>query len=274
MSTLTLTLQQNPAQNVDMSPLTPERLDGKSLDRIRRIKLTCGNRKVSVESLFEVAGEAGEQLEIKKASQRLEFIGAGMTRGSIQIRGTAGDYLGFGMSGGQIKVNGHCADWLACGMKNGHIEITGNTGDYMASARPGDPQGMKGGTIHVRGNAGSRIGDRMRRGIIAIEGDVGDYCGARMLAGTIVVLGKAGEFTGFAMKRGTLVLTQNPTSIPASFNSCGSFKLGFLPLLFRDLIKFSKKFKAYENFNPEIERYAGDLSWDGKGELLIMQTAP
>ncbi len=273
MSVLTLTLIQKPVQNVDMSPLIPERLAGKSLETIGRMRLSSGNKKIAVKQLFELEGEAGDSLQINKATERLELIGAGMTSGSIDVRGNAGDYLGFAMQAGRIKLKGNAADWLGSNMKNGHIEVTGNVGDYMASARPGDPQGMKGGVIHVRGNVGARLGDRMRRGMIAIEGDTGDYCGARMLAGTIVVLGQVGEFPGYAMKRGTLLMTQKPVSIPASFNFCGKYKPVFLGLVFRDLINLSKSFKAYKDFLPTVERYAGDLSWDGKGEILIMHKA-
>ncbi len=276
MSTLTLRLVQKPAGRVDLSPLLPAKLAGKSLEAIGRMRLACGGRKVPLSSLFELEGEtdALDTLHFKRSCNLLDNIGKGLEEGRIKVNGDVGDNLGREMRGGEITVRGDAGLWVGSAMSGGHIRIQGDVGDHLACARPGDPMGLKGGTIHVRGNAGDRIGDRMRRGIVLVEGDCGDYCGARMLAGTIVVLGQAGAFTGFSMKRGTLLLAHEPEHIPASFNDCGTLQLGFLVLLYRELAKMSSKFKKNDNLPTVVRRYAGDLSWDGKGELLILPAAP
>jgi len=276
MSALSFKLIAEPAHRIDMSALNPERLAGKSIEAIARMRLPCGNRKIALGSLFEVSGDpaSATRIRIKRCSDKLDNLGRGLNGGSLEISGNVGDYLGRDMRSGSIAVKGDAGNWVGTGMRAGTIEIKGNAGDYLASARPGDPQGLKNGTIHVHGSIGDRAGDRMRRGMVIVEGDAGDYCGARMLAGTIMVLGQAGSFTGFGMKRGTLLLSQAPRHIPATFNDCGQFELGFLGLLFRDLASRHRRLKRFADCRPLVQRYAGDLAWNGKGELLIMQTAP
>jgi len=276
MSALTFKLITEPPQRVDLSALNADSLSGKTVAAIKRMHLPCGNTRIALGSLFEVDGDPAKaaRIKIRKCSEKLDNIGRDLNGGSIEISGNVGDYLGRNMRDGNITLKGTAGNWVGTGMRAGIIEIKGNAGDYLASARPGDPLGMKNGTIHVHGNIGDRAGDRMRRGMVIVEGNAGDYCGARMLAGTIMVLGQAGSFTGFSMKRGTLLLSQAPRHIPATFNDCGQLELGFLRLLFRDLASRHRSLVWLKNFSPLVQRYAGDLAWNGKGELLILQTAP
>jgi formylmethanofuran dehydrogenase subunit C len=128
---------------------------------------------------------------------------------------------------------------------------------------------MTGGTVVITGNTGARTGDHMRRGMILIEGNAGDYCGSRMVSGTIAVLGQVGAHLGYAMKRGTLLLQQAPEKgISANFNDCGSHTLAFLPLMFASFRKLDSEFSRVEPFS-RVQRYAGDLSGIGMGEILV-----
>ena len=157
-------------------------------------------------------------------------------------------------------------------MKKGYLEISGNAGDFLGAALPGNKMGMKGGTILVKGNVGERAGDHMRRGNILIEGNAGDYCGSRMTAGTIAVMGQTGRYLGYAMRRGT-VLLWNPPQLSASFNDCGAHTLAFLPILFASFKSLNSKFAdASQAFN-RVQRYAGDMSEMGRGEVLVRKTA-
>ncbi len=271
MSGLILTLKAKPGMRVDMSPVVPSNVQGKKLADIKKIKLQRGNQKLALGSLFDISGSANtDVITIKKSSSMLDFIGHAMTVGNINVSGTAGDYLGKEMTGGKITVSGSVGQWAGSGMKNAHIEVKKDAGDHLGAVLPGNPHGMKGGIIHIHGNAGARVGERMRRGIIAIEGDAGDYCGCRMLAGTLLVLGKSGKNVGFGMKRGSIILSEQPASIPATFNDCGIFELGFVQLVFKELSSFSRRFKLLEKSKPAVQRIAGDLSVIGKGELLIL----
>jgi formylmethanofuran dehydrogenase subunit C len=152
------------------------------------------------------------------------------------------DYIGHEMKGGQITINGDAGDFLGANMQNG--------------------------VIVCQGSAGDRAGDRMRRGIILIEGNVGNYTGSQMVAGTMGILGNTGSYTGFAMRRGTILLTKKP-SLHATIQSCGMHTLPYLSLLFKALAPLSKKFGAIAT--NRVERFAGDLGVNGRGEILVLK---
>ena len=126
---------------------------------------------------------------------------------------------------------------------------------------------MSSGQITVCGNVGDRLGDKLRRGVILVEGDAGDYTGSRMIAGTLGILGKTGAYTGFAMKRGTILLTQTP-KLHATIQDCGMHNLPFLSLLFKSFAKNSQFAKLA---STRVQRFAGDLSVNGNGEILVLR---
>ena len=268
MSALTFTMKQRLDQRVDMSPLVCQELEGLTPVEIAAIELQNGKRKIRVDELFRVKGSDTQNIVIEGSFAKLDFIGKQLDGGSITIHGDVGAYLGQEMKSGTIKVNGDTGIYAACEMKNGYLEIKGNAGDFLAAALPGNKQGMKGGTVLVKGNVGERAGDHMRRGTLLIEGDAGDYCGSRMVAGTIAVMGQTGRYLGYAMRRGTLLLWNQP-QLSATFNDCGSHTLAFLPILFASFKKLNSKFaKESTSFN-RVQRYGGDMSEMGRGEVLV-----
>jgi formylmethanofuran dehydrogenase subunit C len=268
MSALTFALKYQPAQRVDMSPLVPANLVGKSIADISAIKLQCGKPLIPVAELFGISGDDAQNIVINNSYDKLDFIGKELDGGTITINGDAGAYLGMGMKSGEIKVSGNVGLYAACEMKKGYLEISGNTGNFLGGALPGNKMGMKGGTILVKGNVGERAGDHMRRGLILIEGNAGDYCGSRMTAGTIAVMGNTGRYLGYAMRRGTLLLWTPPQLLP-SFNDCGAHTLGFLPLLFNSFKAVNSKFTDTTAAFNRVQRYAGDMSEIGRGEILV-----
>ncbi len=268
MSALTLTLKAQTRQRIDCSPLTPDQLAGKSVADISAIELQCGGQKLRLDALFDLAGSDAEDILINNGNGKLDYIGHGMKSGRITIDGGAGSYLAFQMKKGEIILHGNADAYAASGMSGGMLKINGNVGDFLAAAIPGDRKGMKGGTVIVTGNAGDRVGDQMRRGIVLIEGNVGAYCASRMLAGTIGVLGSAGDYVGFGMRRGTLLLFTTP-QLHSTLQNCGSHTLPFLSLMFKSFKELPSKFA---NLNKNrVQRYAGDLANDGKGEILVFQ---
>jgi formylmethanofuran dehydrogenase subunit C len=268
MSALTFTLKAQPKQRVDMSPLVPSNLTGKTANGIAAITLQCGKQHIPVGELFNISGDDAQSIVINNSYDKLDFIGKELDGGSIIVNGDVGAYLGMGMKSGEIKVSGNVGLYAACEMKKGTLEIFGNVGDFLGAALPGNKMGMKGGTILVKGNVGERAGDHMRRGTILIEGNVGDYCGSRMTAGTIAVMGNTGRNLGYAMRRGTLLLWNKP-QLPASFNDCGTHTLGFLPLLFASFKNSNSKFADASVAFNRVQRYAGDMSEIGRGEVLV-----
>jgi formylmethanofuran dehydrogenase subunit C len=268
VSALCLTLREPPARRVDLSPLTPDRLAGKTPAQVAALPLRSGNRTVRVDDLFSVSGTSITEIEIRNACDRLDRIGEGMTHGRILVQGAAGAYLGARMAGGMIEVRGDAGAYAATGMSGGLIRVAGAAGDFLGAAIPGDQRGMRGGTVLVGGDAGDRAGDRMRRGLVLIEGRAGDYCASRMLAGTIAVWGPVGRFPGMAMKRGTLLLRDAPALLP-TFSDSGRQPLGFLSLLVRSWRALPGRFATIADSEAQVQRYMGDLANDGRGEILV-----
>ena len=163
---LRLTLKQAPECLLDMSPLNPDAVLGKSQDQIKAIKLQYGPRRVSVNQIFKVTGKSNGIIEIHASHRKLHNIGKAMREGEIQVFGPTGDNTGMNMAGGNLTVQGNVGDWLGASMKGGTIEVKGRAGDFVGGGKAGEIQGMSGGMIIISGTAGDRVGDRMRRGTI------------------------------------------------------------------------------------------------------------
>lgn len=268
MSALTFTLKKDLVQRLDVSPLTPDLLADKNAKDIAATLLWYGKQQIRADEVFDIAGDDSSQIAFKNSSGKLDYIGSQMKSGSITIEGNAGNYLAFQMRNGEITLNGNALDFAASGMAGGTLKVNGNVADFLGGAIIGDRRGMRGGMVMVTGNAGDRVGDQMRRGIILIEGNVGQYCASRMLAGTIGVLGKVGEYLGFGMRRGTLLLTQTP-KLHATMQDCGVHTLPFLSLMFKAFQGLPTHFAQIKQ--NRVQRYAGDLGNDGKGEILVFK---
>ena len=269
MTALTFTLKTAPRQRIDVAPLTPDALAGKTPGEIAVQKLHTGNRQLRVDELFDIDGADAGHLVFKGNTGKLDYVGRSMSQGEIEVQGDAGSYLGMQMKGGRITVQGSIEAYGACEMRNGVILVQGHAGDFLGAGLPGNKKGMAGGVVIVRGNAGDRAGDHLRRGVILVEGDAGDYLGSRMTAGTIAVLGKTGRHLGYGMGRGTLLLAQPPAALPPTFNDCGAHTLGFIPLLLKSLAAFDTPFAGMSDRLKRVRRYAGDMSGLGKGEILV-----
>ena len=272
MSALSFTLTLEPRQRLDVSALTPDRLQGLAMDAIGRLPLQYGNRTLTVAEAFRIEGDQTDDLLFPNASAKLDHVGSGMTRGRITLQGNAGSYLARQMKGGCITVQGNVDAYAACEMKGGEVIIAGNAGDFLGAALPGNRKGMAGGVVLVKGHVGDRAGDHQRRGMILIEGNAGAYTGSRMTAGTIVVLGQVGDNPGYAMGRGTLLLARAPARIPPTFSDCGLHTLGFIPLLCKSVGHLDTRVATLADQLKRVRRYAGDLCSLGKGEILITES--
>ena len=258
MSALTLTLQQQPANSVDMSGITPDKLATLSNAEIAALPLQLGKQPLRLDDLFNISGTANaanQALYIEGACDKLHYLGAGMTSGTFYVTGDTGAYLGQAMRGGEIIVDG-------------------NAGDLVGAAAAGERLGMRGGLILIKGNAGDRLGERQRRGTILVEGDVGHHCAAQMIAGTIAVLGHTppSQTLASGMKRGSVLLAQySDLTLPSSFNYNGQRDLNFLTLLFSSLTTLNSTFSQLSNLskNKRVQRWLGDQANQGLGEILF-----
>lgn len=271
MSQLTLSLRPEIKTRVDMTGITPDRLQDLTQSAIRKLKLQAGTQSLPLDKLFSIQGQAKSADMVLRGSRGLlDNIGRDMQSGRLTVQGKAGDFTGYGLRGGEILVTGDSGHWAGRDMRGGRLDIRGSAGDYLAAAFPGDQYGMRDGLIVVHGHAGDRAGERMRRGVVLIKGDAGDYCGARVRAGTLIVQGSSGRFIGTQMKRGTIILSQAPDGLPATFNDCGEYEPVFLALLYRKL-SAKDRLRDMKHQPVRVRRLAGDLAVAGKGEILILQ---
>ena len=139
------------------------------------------------------------------------FIGAGLERGSISIRGIPGNALGAYLNGAAIQVEGNAQDAVGDTMNAGSIVIHGSVGDAAGYA-------MRGGAIYIQGDAGYRAGVHMkaygdRVPVMVIGGRAGSFLGEYQAGGRIVVLALAGQerpivgnFCGTGMHGGEIYL--------------------------------------------------------------------
>ncbi len=266
MRPLVLTLRGTPDQRLDLAPLVPHRLAGKTAAEIERIELQTTRARVTVGDAFRLRMGEARQIRIENACDRLDGVGQDMADGEIVVEGDIGIQAGRGMRGGRLAVVGNAGPWAGSGMRGGTIEITGNAGDRLGGALAGETTGMRGGVVIVRGDAGERAGDRLRRGTILVEGSAGPYAGCRMIAGTLVARRKVGPLPGYLMRRGTIVLGEGAHVLSPTFVDCG----------LHDLVALRIMASFVESYSPRLasvlrrtrRRLAGDMAVIGKGEIF------
>jgi len=263
---LTLTLRERPDQRLDLSPLVPHGLAGKTAREIEQIELQTTRHRIKVGDVFRLRAGDVEQIRIQNACDRLDYVGQEMNSGELIVEGNVGIQAGRLMSGGRLTVLGNTGPWAASGMKAGIFEIRGTAGDRLGGPLAGEIAGMRGGIVVVRGSVGKRAGDRMRRGTIIIEGHAGDYAGSRMIAGTLIVRRSAGPLAGFLLKRGTIVLGSSAELSP-TFMDCGEYQLVAMRWLATMVEPYSKATAVL--LRRSFARFAGDMAVLGKGEILV-----
>lgn len=266
-----LALRARPPHRLSLRGFIPERLAGSSAAAVARQPLRQGNRAGALGDWFQIdiSGGADDHMVISGDGDRLDDVGAEMTRGELVVEGNAGARAGAEMSGGRILIEGSAGMGAGIAMSGGELCIAGNAGDHVGTALPGEREGMRNGIVIVGGDAGASVGDRMRLGLIVVVGSAGPFCGARMNAGTIVVGDGIGPSAGAAMRRGTLVAPRGILRTLPGFADSGVHDLAVLRLLARALVKHHLTELA-ERLR-ELRRWQGDLAVSGKGEIL---TAP
>jgi formylmethanofuran dehydrogenase subunit C len=260
-------LKEQPSVPLETEVLSPDVIASRSPDEVFALPIFLGKRQYRLDDFFEIDGDSAEDLEIHGDAGRVKWIGRGMTRGSITIDGDAGMHLGAYMKGGTIGVSGNTSDWVGAEMTGGLIRIAGNAGGQIGSAYRGSMKGMRGGTILIEGSAGIEIGMRMRRGIIAVKGPVRDFAGLQMKGGTIVLMSGAEIRTGAWMVRGTII-SLKPLHMMPTFTYACAYNPTFIRLYANHLLQLGFSIPS-QSGDGSYERYTGDTSVPGKGEILI-----
>ncbi|MES2991244.1 MAG: formylmethanofuran dehydrogenase subunit C [Pseudomonadota bacterium] len=270
MTRIRLALKQPPILRVDLRTITPAALADQTTAQIERTAVTHGMQTLPLGEFFTITRDAADdsnEIVFHGDLTRFDRIGWQLAAGRIVVEGPAGDYAGACMTGGDIHVHGSAGLLAACEMAGGMLTVEGDVGDHAASALPGSMDGMRGGTFIVRGGAGDRFGDRMRRGTALVFGDVGDFLASRLVAGTIAVGGRCGAHVGYGMRRGSVVFAGDapriaPTFVPAKADAPVAWQL-----IARDIARYAGPFAGLSARRPV--RHLGDLSSDGRGELIV-----
>jgi formylmethanofuran dehydrogenase subunit C len=264
---ITLTLKELPSVPLEAEVLSPDVTAGLSNDAIRALPVYLGKRQRRIDDFFDVDGSSSDQITIQGDAARVKWIGRAMTRGHIRITGNTGMHLGAYMSGGTIEVSGNGADWVGAEMSGGLIRIDGNAGGQIGAAYRGSSTGMRDGTILIGGSAGLEVGMRMKRGVIAIGGPVRDFAGLQMKGGTIILASGAELRTGAWMMRGTII-SLRPLPLMPTF----AYAATYLPDVLRIYAAYLRGLGFTLPFDQQqgaYQRYTGDTSVPGKGEILI-----
>ena len=267
MKPLVFSLRERPSQRLDLSPLVPHQLAGKTATAVERIALQTTRERISVGDIFRLRMGDAERIRFDGGSERFDRVGYAMTGGEIVADGDVGVQAGRLMAGGRLAVRGDAGPWAASGMKGGAIEILGTAGDHLGGPLAGEIAGMRGGIVVVRGGTGARAADRMRRGTIIVEGEAGPYAGSRMIAGTLIVHRKAGPLPGYLMKRGSIVLGEGCSELSPTFLDCGAHRLLAMRLWAGLVEPYSERAAAL--LRRPLRRFACDMAVSGKGELFV-----
>lgn len=268
MTVPTLRLRQPPALPLDLSPLLPEAVRGRSETEIAAVPLRYGNRAVPTGELFAIRPGSGQDgsLVLEGTNRLCDRIGAGLADGTIRIVGDAGVELGLGMRGGRIDVEGSVGGLAAAEASGGFLRVHGDAGERLAGALPGSG-GASGVTVLVEGRCGSLAGEAMRRGLLILLGGCGDHPGFALRGGTVIARGPCGDRPGAAMRRGSLILLDGSADPGPTFADAGVHELLWLAVLRRHLVGL-----GLPDLLPSqrARRLVGDLADLGKGELLLL----
>lgn len=267
MSGCTLSLREPPPVPLDLAPLRPEAVLGRSARAIATLSLRLGNRAVALGELFTIrTGTPAEEMLVLEGTTRLcDRIGAELASGTIRVVGDAGAELGLGMTGGCIEVDGNVGDLAAAEAKGGIVRIRGDAGARLAGALPGSG-GARGVTVVVDGRCGPLAGEAMRRGLVVLLDGCAGEVAMGLRGGTVIVRGPCGARPGAAMRRGSLLLLDALFDPGPSFADSGTHELLWLEVLKRELSAL-----GLSGLLPgrRVRRLVGDLAELGKGELLL-----
>jgi formylmethanofuran dehydrogenase subunit C len=266
MKPLVLAMRSSPEERLDLSPLVPHRLAGKTTAEIGKLELQTGRRRITVGDVFRLSSGDATRIRIEGATDRLDQIGQDMAGGEIVVEGDVGNQAGRLMRAGHLSIDGNAGHWTASGMRGGYVEIVGTAGDRLGGPLAGETAGMRGGVVVVRGDVGERVGDRLRRGTIIVEGRAGAHAGSRMIAGTLVLRRRAGRLPGYLMRRGTIVLAGGCEELSPTFLDCGMHDLVAIRLMAAFIKEHSGA--AATALRRPLRRFAGDMAVLGKGEIL------
>jgi formylmethanofuran dehydrogenase subunit C len=256
-----------PVGTIDGSVLRPDRLASLTADELKQQRITIGNKKYLWGEVFDIEGDPGSTWTVPGAVNYLNLT-AGLSAGSLLVKGHAGDFAGMKLTGGALEIDGSAGHTLGAGVQGGLIRVTGDTGPQVGGPCPDSFDGMTDGEILIAGTAGPRAGYRIRRGLIAAQ-RCSEEAGYQMQAGTLVVFQGSLHRPGLSMKRGTILIldpTTEPTWLPYYQPDC-IYRPTFVQILLGRLQTLGWKLPEGAR-HGKYQLYTGDRLCNGKAEIL------
>src|SRR5215510_16614601 len=107
---ITLTLKEQPTVPLEAEAISPDVMATLTNDAIRALPVFHGKRQCRLDDFFAVEGVASDEIEVRGETEKVKWIGRGLTRGRIVITGSVGMLVGAYMKGGAIEVGGNFWD--------------------------------------------------------------------------------------------------------------------------------------------------------------------
>lgn len=144
-------------------------------------------------------------------SGKLNYLGAWITNGHLEIQGNAGDFAGYKLSGiGNVMIRGSAGDFA--GVKaDGYSELTvnGNVGHFFAGQARGSS------SLIAVGSAGEYCGEGMNGTEVSIfvGGDAGNEVASDAQSGAITVIGSVASIAESRNPKVTLLLPRDKVTM-------------------------------------------------------------
>src|SRR6185312_11448288 len=141
---ISLSLKEHPTVPLEAECISPDVMANLFEAELAALPVFLGKRRHNLADFFTISGSGSDEIELNGDAGRVKWVGKGMTRGRIAVRGNVGMHLGAYMSGGRIDVSGDAGDWVGGEMKGGLIHIRGSAGGQLGAAYRGSITGLDG----------------------------------------------------------------------------------------------------------------------------------
>ena len=116
----------------DISGITPDRLSACSAAEVAARVIVADGRPAVLGDCFTLSGSPADDLVVCEGDfSGVDGVGAGMTRGRMEVRGDVGRHAGAAMAGGTLvvvdfdRVPGTSREWLLTHVRAGKDEVRG-----------------------------------------------------------------------------------------------------------------------------------------------------
>jgi len=91
---------------LEAESISPDLFADRSREEIEALPVAFGNESRRLGDFFQVEGERSDQIEVDGSIPRVKWVGSGMTRGRVVIRGDVGMHVGSTCGAGRSLSKG------------------------------------------------------------------------------------------------------------------------------------------------------------------------